>query len=125
MFETYVLTPVLQVRLLTYFRNIQISKQKTDKKTQAKNKKNPSKPQKRENVFSQEELAQDSIDLLNWIVLFNNNFTQALTGFSSNYSEMSWTACMPPKKREIVPQDFVINAEEVITQKKWPSLGLR
>lgn len=65
MFETYVLTPVLQVRLLTYFRNIQISKQKTDKKTQAKNKKNPSKPQKRENVFSQEELAQDSIDLLN------------------------------------------------------------
>lgn len=32
---------------------------------------------------------------------------------------------MPPKKRDIVPQDFVINAEEVITQKKWPSLGLR
>lgn len=36
-----------------------------------------------------------------------------------------WTAWMPPKNRELVLHNFVINAEEVTTQQKWPGLGLK
>lgn len=76
------------------------------------------KPQKRETVFLQAGLAQDSIHLLNWTVLPNIHFTGALTGFSNCYAAMSWTGRTPPKDKEPLPQESVITAEEVTTQLK-------
>lgn len=110
--------------------NFDLSWEYTTKQTNKNPQPNPKttiKPQKRETVFLQTGLAEDSINSLNRIVLFNIDFTQALTGFSSNYTALSWTACLSPKNKEPVPQEFVIAAKEATTQQKaeLPSLDLR
>lgn len=72
-------------------------------KTKQKSKQ-PKKPQNGETVLLQTGLGKDSTNLLNWRLLFNIDFRQALTGFSNSYTARSWTACVISKNKEPVPQ---------------------